>query len=572
MSLNRVSSVESLVIAPRDVRGRRESAASLGSVRRNKLSFNPLPRPEWELDETAGAETVAAFEVPKWKRLLQVGATVAYSLFAAGIVFGYAAIKPVLKSEGAYRDLCSSDATSEHDVDVCVEIRLNFMFTVAAVASNLAALPIGALLDRHGPRTSGILGSAFLTAGSILMANARHLRFDGFLAGYLLLALGGPAVFISSFHLSNAFPAHSGLILALVTGAFDASSALFLAYRLVYERTGGALGIDRFFTLYLVVPAVIFLLNVFLLPAQSYKTVGELVADADAELEAEASRESARPSSSSSSSSDEHTMLLPSRRRTHPRRGSVAAEVQDLLGSGGADAQLTREGRKNDASGVWGAMHGSTALQQLRSPWFVLIALFTVLQMTRINYFIATVRPQYEVLLGSRRAAAELNNFFDAALPAGGLVAVPLIGLLLDNARSVTVLSALVAAATAIGVLGVVPAAWAAYANVVLFVVYRPMYYTAISDLAAKVFGFQTFGTVYGTLISLSGVFGFSQYALDHLFHVTFRGDPVPVNVMLLSAGAAVGAALVGYVAWQARGLRRKLLEDEAEAAFVFDD
>lgn len=491
---------------------------------------------------------------------MQVGVTVTYCLFSAGIVFGYAALKPVLKSEGAYRAACTAPAAPHLDTDTCVEIHLNFMFTVAAVASNLAALPIGSILDYYGPRVSGVLGSVLIAAGSLLMALAPRLRVDGYLFGYLLLALGGPAVFISSFQLSNAFPANSGLVLALVTGAFDASSALFFGYRLAYERTGGGVSLRSFFLGYLVVPASILLLNLLLLPAQSYKTVGELVTDVDAEESAAAPGHPGPPPT-------EREPLLP-----EGRRESVAAGVQDLLGSVHADAQTQREGEVNDASGVWGAMHGSTAAQQVRSPWFVLISLFTILQMTRINYFIATVRPQYEALLHSRSKAIAINNFFDAALPFGGLLAVPFIGLLLDNTRSVTVLSILVVVATTIGLLGIVPEMWAAYANVALFVMYRPFYYTAISDLSAKVFGFRTFGTVYGALISLSGAFGFAQSGLDYLFHVTFGGDPVPVNVILLSVAAGAGVVLVGYVAWQTRGMKRKMLEDEAEAAFVFDD
>lgn len=435
------------------------------------------------------------------------------------------------------------------------------MFTVAAVASNLAALPIGSILDSFGPRVCGILGSILIASGSLVMAFASHLRFDGYLTGYLLLALGGPAVFISSFQLSNAFPAHSGLILALLTGAFDASSALFFGYRLVYERTGGSISIHRFFLFYLIVPAVVFLLNLFLLPSQSYKTKGELVTDADAEEAAGAARASEEFAPS------EHAPLLASE---PDHCGTVATEVQDLLGSTHGDAQIRREARRNDKSGIWGAMHGVSAGQQLRSPWFILICLFTILQMTRINFFIATIRPQYEALLGSRSKAAAVNNFFDAALPFGGLLSVPFIGLLLDNTRSVTVIVVLVTVATTIGILGIIPTLTAAYANIALFVLYRPFYYAAVSDFAAKVFGFRTFGTVYGALISLSGALGFSQYGLDYLFHVTFGGDPVPVNIILLSVAAGVGVVLAGYVGWQTKGMKRKMLGAEAASAFGF--
>ena len=116
------------------------------------------------------------------------------------------------------------------------------MFTVAAVATNVAALPIGAILDHYGPRVCGLLGSVFLAIGALLMSFEKKVPFDGLLFGYLFLALGGPFTYISSFQLSNAFPRNSGLILALLTGAFDASSALFLVYRVIYERSEGSFG------------------------------------------------------------------------------------------------------------------------------------------------------------------------------------------------------------------------------------------------------------------------------------------------------------------------------------------
>lgn len=190
-----------------------------------------------------------------------------------------------------------------------------------------------------------------------------------------------------------------------------------------------------------------------------------------------------------------------------------------------------------------------------------------VIQMTRINYFVATIRVQYEALLHSHNAAVQLNNFFDLALPLGGILSIPFIGTILDRTSTVTVLSVLVTCATTIGILGIIPSLWAGYANIVLFTLYRPFYYTAVSDYSAKVFGFRTFGTVYGTIICLSGLFNFSQSGLDYLFHVTFRGNPVPVNVLLLGTGLGLGIALVTFVAVRAKGIRRQMLEQEAETA-----
>ena len=55
-------------------------------------------------------------------------------------------------------------------------------------------------------------------------------------------------------------------------------------------------------------------------------------------------------------------------------------------------------------------MHNHTVMQQVLSPWFILITLFTMIQMTRINYFVATIRPQMEFILGSYDKAVEINT------------------------------------------------------------------------------------------------------------------------------------------------------------------
>ena len=425
------------------------------------------------------------------------------------------------------------------------------MFTTAAVATNVCALPVGTVLDRYGPRVCGIIGSILLTIGTLLMAFATQLPFDAYIPGYLFLALGGPFVFISSFQLSNTFPQNSGLILALLTGAFDSSSAIFLFYRLIYSASHGSFTPQKFFLIYLVVPIFIIVVQIFVMPANSYKTVGELITQAEERNE---ETESANPVSEDSARW----------RRQH--RESVISETTSLLGKS-ATKQQTEEEKKKQISGVWGALHGRSALQQIMTPWFIFIALFTVVQMTRINYFVATVRTQYEYMLHSDALAEQVNHVFDVALPVGGVLSIPFIGLVLDNTSTPFTLTLLVFVATAIGVLGVLPFMWAAYGNIALFVLYRPLYYTAVSDYAAKVFGFQTFGKVYGLIICLAGLLNFSQSALDAMTHKVFHRDPLPVNIIMLVIALVVGVLLVGYVYHQSRHLKRDALEEEAEEA-----
>ena len=380
------------------------------------------------------------------------------------------------------------------------------------------------------------------------MAFAKQLPFDAYVPGYLFLALGGPFVFISSFQLSNTFPQNSGLILALLTGAFDSSSAIFLFYRLGYSASRGGFSLQQFFLTYLVVPVFITVAQILIMPANSYKTVGELFTQNE----------------NSTNTSDTPEVDGEDREQYRKHRESVASEMTSLLGKS-RNKQQQQEEKKKKISGVWGVLHGRSALQQILTPWFWLVALFTVVQMTRINYFVATVATQYEYMLHSNGLAEHVNHVFDVALPVGGVLSVPFIGIILDSTSTPFTLGLLVSVASTIGILGCLPYLWAAYANIVLFVLYRPLYYTAVSDYAGKVFGFQTFGKVYGLIICMAGLLNFSQAGLDALTHKTFNRDPLPVNLILLFIALLVGLALVGFVYWKSRVLRRDQLEEEAE-------
>jgi hypothetical protein len=455
--------------------------------------------------------------------------------------------------------------------------RLNLIFTIAAVATNICALPVGTVLDIYGPRVSGIIGSILIASGALCLAVAAHLPFDGYIPGYLFLALGGPFVFISSFQLSNTFPTRSGLILSLLTGAFDASSALFLIFRLVHEKTDGAFSIQKFFSVYLIVPVLILLAQILLMPHTSYKTAGELVLQAEQRISEEVN-------DMVDTSVEDVGEAERQRRGRRAHRQTVVSNIQDLLDESTShrkiddlifdenDPEFASRRRdiaaqtpepssikpddKHVAGGVWGVMHGASAFQQIRSPWFILITLFTVLQMLRINYFVATIRSQYDYLLSSPESARQLNEFFDLALPVGGLIAIPFIGVFLDSATTPVVLFILVSVSTAIGILGCIPGSLGAgYANVVLFVVYRPFYYTTVSDYVAKVFGFQTFGKVYGLVIALAGVCNFAQTGLDALTFKIFHRNPTPGNIVLTVSVVLVGIALVSYVSAKARAL-----------------
>lgn len=157
------------------------------------------------------------------------------------------------------------------------------------------------------------------------------------------------------------------------------------------------------------------------------------------------------------------------------------------------------------------------------------------------------------------------------ALPLGGLISIPFIGLLLDNLTTLSILEILTGISLVIGVMGLLSWLPATYLGIILLVVYRPFYYTAVSDFCAKIFGFDTFGTVYGAIICFSGVCNILQQVMDKATHEYFNMNPIPINALLTVLTAIFGFALIVFVRTQEMNLKRKGLEIEAQEASIRD-
>lgn len=68
------------------------------------------------------------------------------------------------------------------------------------------------------------------------------------------------------------------------------------------------------------------------------------------------------------------------------------------------------------------------------------------------------------------------------------------------------------------------------------------------SDYATKVFGFATFGRIYGAVICISGAGQLTQPALDTLTHGLLHNNPGPINIVFAVSGSLLTVALTGYV------------------------
>lgn len=456
-------------------------------------------------------------------RLLQISTALIYALLSVGICFGFAALKPILIDSGVYSYLCHKDDTLP-----CVdqEVRLNQMFTWAAVATNVSSFPIGLLLDRYGPRVTSIIGASLMVLGTIGMSVA-SATLDIYIISYAVLAMSGSFLLLASFSLANAFPSRAGLIVSGLTGAFDASSGIFLLYRLWYQRIS-IISVPSFFRAYLVVPFAILIVQVWYMPSEAY--IGE-------PLRRESfSGEIAVP-----------TALAVD----YARRESQSAETAILPDLDERSPFLPKRYTMT-IDPVIGQMHHITIRGILISGWFIFPALVMITSLIRVNFYISTVWAQVNFLLG-RSVADSLMNFFDILLPVGGLCAIPAIGYILDNYMTIPVYAMTLALSLVSGMLSFVPQYHTQVIHFLTFVVLRPWIYSILPGTVIKIFGSDRFGGIYGGIMAIAGLVNLFAHPLEIVTYDRLNGDFRYVDLGLVTASVVSIAGTVLYMKLKVR-------------------
>lgn len=420
-----------------------------------------------------------------------------------------------------------------------------------------------------------------IDADSILVniassTSSRHY-FDLYLWGYLFLACSGPLVYVGA--LSTVV--NSASALALLTAALDASAIVFPLFRVVNWQHN--VSSEAFFSYYLLVPLLLLLGYSILRPVDDGRrrfsglrpttTSSPQWQPAQHELETTYNDYSDNDNNNNNSgdSNDNNNInetnnLLDG--YDDDNNNDSDEHLPSTASTWTSSYELTMRHPLKDTSGLWGVMHDRPFWQQVGSTWFVLAFVFAGVAVIRVNFFISTVWRQYSYLLGSSWSkGAQVSSALEWALPLGGIVVSPVVGIMLDRISTFKSFTVLVVLSLATGLLNTVPNYTVAIMNVVLFVVYRPLLLTAISDYTVRVFGLTNFNAVYGFMWLLIGLLNFTQVSLDSYYVWNFENDPFWFNIYLTVITTVVGAALVAYIFFQGKKIRRKQLEDEARSA-----
>ncbi|KAM4583595.1 equilibrative nucleobase transporter 1-like [Odontesthes bonariensis] len=158
----------------------------------------------------------------------------------AGVVFGYASLVFVLKEDGYFVELCTSDPGSNSTLQgtdcSSQDERFSLVFTIASFLNNFLSLVNGYLFDRFGTTVTRLLGISLYTAGTLLVAFSTAALSQILFPALSCIAVGGILLLITNMQVGNLFAAHRSTIITLYNGAFDSSAAVFLIIKVLHEQ------------------------------------------------------------------------------------------------------------------------------------------------------------------------------------------------------------------------------------------------------------------------------------------------------------------------------------------------
>uniref|UniRef100_A0A5G2RG00 Solute carrier family 43 member 3 n=1 Tax=Sus scrofa TaxID=9823 RepID=A0A5G2RG00_PIG len=158
----------------------------------------------------------------------------------AGVLFGWASLVFIFKTERYFESLCEPNATLMGNATGPADCRaqdeqFSLIFTVASFMNNFMTFPTGFIFDRFKTTVTRLLAIFLYTSATLIIA---FTSADSAMLLFLampMLTVGGILFLITNLQVGNLFGRHRSTIITLYNGAFDSSSAVFLIIKLLYE-------------------------------------------------------------------------------------------------------------------------------------------------------------------------------------------------------------------------------------------------------------------------------------------------------------------------------------------------
>ncbi|XP_078598642.1 equilibrative nucleobase transporter 1-like isoform X2 [Branchiostoma floridae x Branchiostoma japonicum] len=521
-------------------------------------------------------------QVPPVKKWITFVTGVLECLLFGGLIFGWASLVIVLKSENFFSSNCPSAINGQEngfsnssvntavtpvifsnetqfttlspkglsnasDVDSCAapsvgctyqDEQLSLVFTIASACLSFMALPNGILYDKFGTRKTRIVASVTYAIAMLMTAFTTVASSEMLFASMCIMAASGGYLLITNMQIGNLFGDKRSTVITLVNGAFDSSSFVFLVVLKIYE---GGVSFKVIFLFFSVATSLLLLRSLFLLPNKQFPW--PLPQDYNYGI-CRGKNTGRRPPGDVELNHNNHD----------------AGELQQEALMSNGNAQQNEEDEEEEVSTP--ELYYPTFKKGLKSGMFYThIFWFSVIQL-RNYFFMGTFNPWMTKLADSNGCVVIRYTEAFAITQLFGVFCAPMNGLIMDTYRkyvtkkmvqdkqagiesaytkaSLDLRSCVVAFSltTFLGVLFsvcvVIPVLPIQYLSFVLQVILRSFLYGGNATFFAVGYPPRHFGKMLGSNYGVGGVILILQFPLFMLTVDTFGGNATPVNIILL--------------------------------------
>lgn len=472
----------------------------------------------------------------------------------AGVVFGWASLVFVLKTEGYFSNLCvtlniteSTNSTGEQDCGDQDEV-FSIVFTIAAFMNNFMTLPNGYIFDRFGTTYTRLIAIFVYTCATLMIAFSSPDFAVLLYPALSFLSVGGILFLVTNIQVGNLYGRQRSTIITLYNGAFDSSSSMFLLVKILHEYGITLKSIFLFFS----GCSILHILRTFFLlpkshipfPAPKDYTYGVTCGKSSSfSLVNRDEGKQQKPNSCSSGEEEEenaeeqNTMNMSQKDPGESGRSLLNKEAQVL--------KQQSEAEEKPAESFKSCVFSSLFLWQ--------IAWLSIMQLRHYLY-IGTLNPLLNHLAhnDSKKVSTFTNAFAFTQLC--GVLFAPWNGVILDRHKrrkkknkesqetdiledlhaSILSLAITVTQCVLFSLCAAIPVLEVQYASFILQVINRSFLYGGNAAFLSIAFPACHFGKLYGLIMSISAIVSLIMYPCLSLIKGPLKEDPLYVNIALI--------------------------------------
>ncbi|XP_043940061.1 solute carrier family 43 member 3 [Protopterus annectens] len=472
----------------------------------------------------------------------------------AGVVFGWASLVFVLKTDGYFSNLCftlnvtdSSNSTGQEDCGDQDEA-FSIVFTIAAFMNNFMTLPNGYIFDRFGTTYTRLIAIFIYTGGTLMIAFSSPEFAVLLYPALSLLSIGGILFLITNIQIGNLYGSRRSTVITLYNGAFDSSSSIFLLVKILHEYGVTLKSMFLFFS----GCSILHILRTFFLLPKSHipfpvpkdysygvtcgKSSSFTLINRD---EGQQQKPNSSPVGEEEEENTEEQNSMSINQKDPEESGrSLLNKETDVL-------KLQSKAKEEPVESFKSCVFSSLFLWQ--------IAWLSIMQLRHYLY-IGTLNPFLNHLAhnDSKKVSTFTNAFAFTQLC--GVLCAPWNGIILDRHKHkkkkdkesqekdtladvhATILSLAITVTQCVlfSLCAAIPVLEIQYASFILQVINRSFLYGGNAAFLSIAFPACLFGKLYGVVMSFSAIVSLLQYPCLYLIKGPLKEDPLYVNIALI--------------------------------------